>query len=196
MMILIDNGHGEETPGKRSPDSRVREWRWNRDVASKVERILTLRGIQCQRIVASNNDVPLKERVRIVNEHCRKFGSSNVALISIHINAAGAGSKWMNAQGWSVFVAQNASAKSKLLAECLFAQAAYNGWKVRTPTPTQKYWVQSLAMCRDTNCPAVLVENFFMDNQADCDFLCKEENKDAIAQATANGIINYIEQCK
>lgn len=24
-MILIDNGHGENTPGKRSPDGRLRE---------------------------------------------------------------------------------------------------------------------------------------------------------------------------
>ena len=26
MKVLIDNGHGENTPGKRSPDGRLREW--------------------------------------------------------------------------------------------------------------------------------------------------------------------------
>ena len=25
MKVLIDNGHGENTPGKRSPDGRLRE---------------------------------------------------------------------------------------------------------------------------------------------------------------------------
>ena len=28
--ILIDNGHGVETPGKRSPDGILREYAWNR----------------------------------------------------------------------------------------------------------------------------------------------------------------------
>lgn len=26
MKILIDNGHGENTPGKRSPDGKLREY--------------------------------------------------------------------------------------------------------------------------------------------------------------------------
>ena len=28
MRILIDNGHGIETPGKRSPDGSFREYAW------------------------------------------------------------------------------------------------------------------------------------------------------------------------
>lgn len=30
MKVLIDNGHGENTPGKRSPDGRLREWAYSR----------------------------------------------------------------------------------------------------------------------------------------------------------------------
>lgn len=26
MKILLDNGHGENTPGKRSPDGKLREY--------------------------------------------------------------------------------------------------------------------------------------------------------------------------
>ena len=35
MKILIDNGHGIETPGKRSPDGVLREYAWNRLIASR-----------------------------------------------------------------------------------------------------------------------------------------------------------------
>lgn len=35
MKILIDNGHGRETPGKRSPDGTLREYAWNRLIAGK-----------------------------------------------------------------------------------------------------------------------------------------------------------------
>jgi len=34
--ILIDNGHGIETPGKRSPDGKFLEYYYNRIVASRV----------------------------------------------------------------------------------------------------------------------------------------------------------------
>lgn len=30
MKILIDNGHGENTPGKRSPDGTFREYAYTR----------------------------------------------------------------------------------------------------------------------------------------------------------------------
>lgn len=33
MKILIDNGHGRETPGKRSPDGRLLEYAYTRDIA-------------------------------------------------------------------------------------------------------------------------------------------------------------------
>ena len=36
MRILIDNGHGENTPGKRSPDGKLREWEYTRRIADMV----------------------------------------------------------------------------------------------------------------------------------------------------------------
>ena len=36
MKILIDNGHGQNTPGKRSPDGRFLEFRFNRTIANQV----------------------------------------------------------------------------------------------------------------------------------------------------------------
>lgn len=43
MKILIDNGHGIDTPGKRSLDGVLREYVWNRLIASRiVDRFLSL----------------------------------------------------------------------------------------------------------------------------------------------------------
>lgn len=41
MKILIDNGHGVDTPGKRSPDGKFREYAWNRLIASRIVAALT-----------------------------------------------------------------------------------------------------------------------------------------------------------
>ncbi len=91
MKILIDNGHGENTPGKRSPDGKFREYLYSREIAEAIERDLRMRGYDAERIVPETVDVPLAERARRVNEFCGKLGASNVILISVHCNAAGNG---------------------------------------------------------------------------------------------------------
>ena len=122
------------------------------------------------------------------------YNASNkkAILISVHCNAAGADGKWHSAKGWSVFVAQNASANSKKLADCLKKAADDEKLKVRLQYSNKSYWVQSLAVCRDTNCPAVLTENMFQDNKEDVEFLLSEDGKKKITELHVNGIINYL----
>lgn len=36
MKILLDNGHGQDTPGKRSPDGFFREYAYTRFLASQI----------------------------------------------------------------------------------------------------------------------------------------------------------------
>ena len=36
MKILIDNGHGSNTPGKCSPDRRYHEWSYTRQIAAAL----------------------------------------------------------------------------------------------------------------------------------------------------------------
>ena len=93
-----------------------------------------------------------------------------------------------------MLVAQNASASSKRLAGCLADAAAAQGLYVRKPLPTQKYWVQSLAMCRDTLCPAVLTENLFQDNRQDGDYLLSPAGRAAIVQLHFDGITKYLKK--
>jgi N-acetylmuramoyl-L-alanine amidase len=110
--------------------------------------------------------------------------------VSIHNNAAGNGKEWKNAQGWSVYVYRKASEKSRKLAEYLFDEC--KGLKTRKETPSRKYWESGLYVCKNTNCPAVLTENFFQDNKDDVKFLLSDEGKKKIIDIHVNGIINYI----
>ena len=88
MKILIDNGHGRETLGKRSPDGSLREYKWAREIASRLEQALKQKGLDAERIVKEENDVSLGERSRRVNSICQRLGTANVILVSIHCNAA------------------------------------------------------------------------------------------------------------
>ena len=192
MVILTDPGHGIDTAGKRSPDGRLREYKYAREIAAEVVKRLKTMDYNAQQLVTEENDISLSVRCKRVNDICKHFGASNVLVVSVHCNAAGADGKWHDARGWQACVSLNASAKSKQLASYLFDAAQAEGLKMRSPKPGQKWWAQNLAICRDTNCPAVLTENLFQDNLADVEYLLSDEGREAIVNLHVNGIINYI----
>lgn len=191
--ILIDNGHGIDTAGKRSPDGTIREYAYCRKVAGELTASLKAKGYDARFLVAEDCDIPLSERVRRVNAVCKEKGATNVILVSIHINAAGNGTQWMDASGWQACMSLNASVRSMTLGECLADAAAKYGLKVRKPKATQKVWEQNLCICRDTNCPAILTENLFMDNHADAEYLKTPEGLKTIVSLHLDGIVSYIE---
>ena len=192
LHILIDNGHGADTQGKRSPDGRLLEYKYAREVAKDIVTQLKARGYYASLLVSEENDVTIRERVRRVNAACKKVGATNVLLVSVHCNAAGSDGKWHDARGWQACVSMNASVRSMKLAECLADAALMYGLKLRKPTPTQKWWQQNIGICRDTNCPAVLTENLFMDNKDDVAYLLTKEGRQAIVNVHVKGIMGYI----
>ena len=110
MKILLDPGHGSNTHGKRSPDGRFLEYRFNRDIALDVQKQLTLSGYDATILVPEDYDVSIRARTERVNTWCRQLGKKNVCLISIHTNAAGNGRQWMNARGWCCYTSRGQTA--------------------------------------------------------------------------------------
>ena len=192
MVILADPGHGIDTLGKRSPDGKLREYKYAREIAAEVVKRLKTMDYNAMQLVTEDNDISLGTRCKRVNDICKHFGASNVLVVSVHCNAAGVDGKWHDARGWQACVSLNASAKSKQLASYLFDAAQAQELKMRSPKPGQKWWAQNLAICRDTNCPAVLTENLFQDNLSDVEFLLSDKGREAIVNLHVNGIINYI----
>ena len=191
FKVILDAGHGRDTAGKRSPDGRLLEYAYAREIAVRLERELKARGYDAQRIVPEENDISLKERCNRANRIYAAAGKKAI-LVSIHCNAAGADGKWHDARGWSAYVSRNASKKSKELACRLIDAAETQGLKVRRYSQNEPYWTQNLAICRDTNCPAVLTENLFQDNREDVDYLLSEKGKQTIVELHVQGIMAYL----
>lgn len=203
MKIMIDNGHGFDTKGKCSPDKMLFEWRWTREIAERLYETLHDKGYDCSLVTPEQYDVDLKERVRRINSMCRAYGAGNVILVSIHVNAAGSNGNWNNARGFSVFVSKKASAKSKDLAEIFFRIARSRSMLGNRSIPEpdyldRHYWKWSwtdkdIYILTQSACPAVLTENFFMDNKEDCSYLLSEEGKDECVRLHADAITRYVE---
>ena len=194
MKILIDNGHGHNTPGKRSPDGKFREYAYNREIAKRIVADLIDRGYNAELLVPEEEDISLNERVRRTNEHCQILGKSNVILVSVHVNAAGNGSKWTNATGWSVYTCKGQTVSDKL-AECLCEAAIKNfpGKRIRTDySDNDPDWEENFYLLRKTLCVAVLSENFFMDSHSDLEYLQSRAGKQAIIDTHVEGIIEYL----
>lgn len=188
MKILIDNGHGSNTPGKCSPDRRLLEWEFNRDVASRLLALLKGKGMDALRIVTEDHDVPLATRSRVVNSYARQ---GPCLLVSIHADAAGCDSKWHTARGLSAHVDPAASRKARDLARWVVDMGRKAGLAGNRAVPTCGYWTAAkprLHILHRTSCPAVLVECGFMDNKEDCAMLLSEQWRDKMAKAIAEAV--------
>lgn len=216
MKILIDNGHGVNTAGKKSPDKQLLEYKYNREIAIQLVAELKAKGYDAERIVTEETDISLGERCRRVNAICNKIGTANVILISVHVNAAGSGGVWRSAGGWCAYTTRGVT-KSDAIATKLYeaaevslaayAEALEAGKKTglydSKQRPLRTDYQDGDAdqeadfyIIKNTKCPAVLTENLFMDNKTDMAFLLSEAGRKAIVDLHVNGIINYIKSVK
>lgn len=205
MVVLIDNGHGINTPGKCSPDALkgltsspyyFREYKWCREVARDCMNVLYAQGIDARLLVQEEEDISLQERVHRANKVCDQYGRNNVILVSIHNNAAGDSGKWMTARGWSIYTTKGIT-ESDILAEHILKAAEK---EFKAPLKIRKYidkylerdYEENFYILRNTQCPAALVENFFQDNKEDVLFLNSWKGKGKCINVITTGIESYL----
>ena len=205
IRVLVDSGHGSNTPGKGSPYSltgvkpalKFKEWEWTREIADMLVSALQDIGIEAKRLVPETYDISLIERVKRTNEECKKLGKDNVILVSIHNNALGMGDAWHNnATGWSAWTSVGQT-KSDILADCLYEAATDNfpGMKLRVDkSDNDNDCEKQFYILQKTLCPAVLTENFFMTAESDVKYLLSDKGKEAIVKTHVEGILKYIHQ--
>lgn len=180
-VIILDNGHGKETAGKRSPiwgdGSQLFEWEFNRDIVRRVAAVLKADGVNFEILVPEETDVSLPERCRRANEIYRNY-KEKAFLVSVHANAGGG-------TGWEVYTSPGET-KADAIAT-VFAEEAQrvfvpDGWRMRfdyadgDPDKESAFYI-----LKHTNCPAIITENFFMDTEKDCRFIMSEDGREQIA---------------
>lgn len=191
MVVILDNGHGKETKGKRSPvwpdGSQLYEWEFNRDIVCRLAEMLLLDDRYCEVLVPEMSDVPLTERCRRANEiYVREAG--RCILISIHGNAGGG-------TGWEAYTTRGET-KADGLASLLYDEAewefARDGWRIRKDFADGDADKESdFYILKHTKAPAVLTENFFMDSERDCRLMLSAEGRERIARVHFNAIKRY-----
>lgn len=226
FAVVLGTAHENYTPGKHSPDGLFREPVYSREVVVGIDSLLKGKGINTFIDFLPLNPLPnwrskdwkveqlreLSYRVGFVNNLCKKYGKANVIYLSVHVDAAGSGSKWMDAGGWSVFTTRG-NTPSDMLATCLYkASTVYlkdYSIKMEEGKKLGKYGQKQKAfrvdysdgdpdkeanyfVLKNTQCAAVLTENLFQDNKEDVLYLTSDWGKKAIINLHVEGIINYL----
>lgn len=191
-IVILDNGHGKETAGKRSPiwsdGSQLFEWEFNRDIVRRISAKLDDLRIGYEILTPETTDVPLSERCRRANEICRN-PDIDAFLISIHANAGGG-------TGWEVYTSPGetkADAIATVFAEEAEQLFAPDGWRMRFDyTDGDPDKEAGFYILKHTVCPAILTENFFMDSEKDCRFIMSDNGRELITNMHVSAIKRVI----
>lgn len=194
---LLDNGHGGiidglyQTEGKRSPrwddGSILYEGEFNRAIVNRLTEMLSRYNIQYVNIAPEAEDTSLNERVRRANSY---HDQANCIYVSVHSNAGGG-------SGYEVFTSPGDTSSDKVAT--VFFNAFKNEFptaKMRADTSDGDYDKEAnFYVLKKTRMPAILTENFFMDNEKECkQYLMTSEGRDKIALAHFAAIQTIEEQ--
>jgi N-acetylmuramoyl-L-alanine amidase len=182
-MWLIDHGHGESTPGKRSPKfedgTQLREYLFNRRVSKYLMEMLDENNVCYHNLVPEvEKDIKLSERVARANN---VEADMPKILISIHGNAFG--SDWTSPSGIETYYCKG-SAKGETIAHVFQNKIAMEtGWKDRGVKTAGFY------ILKHTSMPAILTENGFFTNKSECKKMMTDEWCQKIASAHFDAIM-------
>ncbi len=176
-LIALDDGHGTNTSGKRSPnfddDSYMLENDFNWVTTRYIAEGLTRCGIEYIYTAPEREDVDLSTRVQRAN-------NANADLfISVHANAYTG--EWSNTQGVEVY---HYPGYAEDITNNIYNRLLEGTEQVARGIKTSK----ELYVLKYTQMNAVLVEAGFMDNLEEAELLLSDDFRRETAEEIVHGI--------
>ncbi len=193
--VVLDPGHGVETPGKCAPDQSYYEHEFNLDIARRVRAILQRHGVQ---VVLTRQDdhepVPdasaaQMERLSLAARVKRSNDEQPDLFVSFHSNASGDGKTWTDPDGYGIYTsAEGDGAARNKAARAILARVKEAG----IPLWGGGLFHELFYVLRHTHAPAVLIEHGFHTNRAEVERLKDGAYRQRLAVADAKGILDYL----
>ena len=184
MIIALDAGHYNDTPGKRCLKSidpnETRERFLNARMAEHVEELLKAYDCEVMRCDdrTGKTDPSLSERAARANR------AGAAAFISIHHNA---GINGGSGGGICAYVAENASKTSLTLQRAVYDETVKRtGLKGNRATPLP---IANFTVIYKANMPAVLGEFGFMDSKTDVPIILTDDFSKKCAQGIVAALV-------
>lgn len=196
IKIALDDGHGANTQGKRTPDlledlyingklakrkgEHIKENEFNDAVCNLLEKSLTRCGFDTFRSAPENDDVSLSDRKRRIRDASCDFS------ISIHYNASSNDGGFDSANGISGKVDNDTPTgfAIDIVQDILNGIAQIKGQRIRGLDEAD------LAMTNDDalGCPSCLIECGFMTNLTEMQYMLDTEYQKCVAEAITKAL--------
>jgi N-acetylmuramoyl-L-alanine amidase/LysM repeat protein len=183
-LVAIDDGHGMETSGKRTPTgiksidtgkNFMHENEFNRAVAKYLKAHLEKSGFKTLMVAPTDADTPLATRVATANNAKADF------YISIHANAnTGKWGTWGGAETFTYKLSGESHRIGKIIHKHLMKGTPLRDRGVKDGS--------GLYVVKNTKMPSVLVECAFMDNLEEAKLLSSDAFRRECAREIAMGI--------
>ncbi len=185
-LIALDDGHGMNTPGKRTPfipeiGREIRENEFNKAVVNLLKIELERNGFNTLLVAPTDEDTSLQARTDLANS--RKAD----AYIAVHYNASDGSFAGNNPSGIEVYVYLNNKDKESGKLASSIAKYLRQG----TPQNFRGIMEADFHVLRETNMIAVLTENGFMDNKLEALLMINKNFQKEVAIEHAKGICEY-----
>ena len=185
---LLDAGHGGIVNGKytTAPSKmytfedgyQILEGVIVRKIRKYLIELLVPTNISYAIVNHGEGDMGLKKRVSIANELHKKH--KNCVYIAIHCNAG-------KGTGFEVYTSKGETESDKIAEMWINSMVAIFKKKANRGTKERNFYV-----LKNTACPAILGETFFMDTRSGAELLKSEKGQRKIAQA----YFHMIQKCE
>jgi N-acetylmuramoyl-L-alanine amidase len=196
IKIALDDGHGVETDGKRTPNllqdlyvdgkllrrkgEHIKENEFNDAVCDLLEKSLERCGFATFRSAPEENDISLSERKRRIRAAQCDFS------LSVHYNASNNDGEFDDGNGLSAMVDNDTPTSFAIdLAKMMLHNISkIKGQRIRGVTP------DDLAMTNDNalGCPSCLIECGFMTNLTEMRYMLDIKHQKAVAEAITKAL--------
>ena len=210
VVFLSFPGHGEETPGKRSPvwpdGSQLFEWEFNRRMDGLIRMLCDAVGIEYVQLVTEDEDIPIPlrgsttagdgTRIGRLKQWMKDNPGKDCVLLDLHANAADSA----QAHGFELFTTRGQN-NSDTVAEFIFQEFKYwaeNGSRIENmklrPDNSDGDGDKEVdfASIRKAPCKAVLIEFGFMTNEEECKLLMDEKYTFEMAAVVTLALLKYV----
>jgi N-acetylmuramoyl-L-alanine amidase len=180
-VIVIDAGHGGDDPGAQAGGYKEKDL--NLDIALRVKQALEEVGAKVILTRADDYYVKLPDRPAVADKNKADF------FISLHCNACAGGAL----TGIETYYHPGQFSSQALAYAIQNRIIQHTSMKDRGARLDTKLYASGLAVLRNANVPAILIECGFIDNAKDRSRLIDYDYHTKIAQGIIEGLRDYIE---
>ncbi|MBR9922696.1 MAG: N-acetylmuramoyl-L-alanine amidase [Bacteroidetes bacterium] len=197
-MWCLDNGHGAESAGKRSPifddgETQFFEYEFNRDIVKRIKAKLDDNGISYTDLMpdVENQGNDLEERVKKANQLETDLPR---LFVSVHCNAGPAPADgWTSdsvsgIETWYYYGSTNGKKMAGIFQQKLIDKTSWKDRGLKTSQSSPFYVLKKTVM------PAILTENGFYNNKDQALELMKDGVRQDIADAHVEAILKIEEE--